>query len=108
MRCTSIAVIFLAASACAAPSPPSPLAGAAADSMMAAAGGDTVLALVQVIEQQEQDLWRADIREARLRSERDWWKERAEDLEPDWFERVIRDPRLWFITGAALGAWAVD
>lgn len=70
------------------------------DSLLASVSQDTVLVLVEYVEDLEmmielQDLERSLVERA--------LNERISELEKNWFEKIIADPRLWFILGAAAG-----
>lgn len=83
-------------------------ADADVDSLLAASDGDTIAVLLDIIEDLELDLALADIDRQGVTRERDRLAQEIEAAKPSWFEKIISDPRLWFIVGATLGVLAVD
>lgn len=102
MTLTMLVVISLASSGISEPEQYSrPLAaGVAAE--------DSVGVLLDLVDLQARkiDHLELDLRTCRIDSA--YWHQRAEDLDPSWWEEVLGDERLWFLIGALASAWAMD
>lgn len=75
---------------------------------MVTADEDSVGVLLELVDLQARQIEHLtlDLRTCRMDSA--YWHQKAEDLDPEWWEEVLSDERLWFLIGALASAWAMD
>lgn len=75
---------------------------------LAVAESDSVGVLLELVGEQAREIDHLRLDNDSLERERDYWEQKAKDLQPPWWKEVLRDPRLWMAVGFYLGVEAAD